>query len=54
MKALLPSDEAERLEALAGYKILDTAAERNFDDITLLASSVWWTRTGSGLNPKSA
>jgi len=40
MKALLPSDEAERLEALGRYEILDTAAERNFDDITLLASHV--------------
>lgn len=40
MKAPTPSDEAERLEALAGYKILDTEAERNFDDITLLASHV--------------
>ena len=40
MNALLPSDEAERLKVLAGYKILDTEAERNFDDITLLASHV--------------
>jgi PAS domain S-box-containing protein len=40
MKALFPPDEAERLKALAGYKILDTEAERSFDDITLLASLV--------------
>jgi PAS domain S-box-containing protein len=40
MKALVPPDEAERLKALAGYKILDTEAERTFDDITLLASHV--------------
>jgi PAS domain S-box-containing protein len=40
MKAILPCDEAERLKALARYKILDTEAERTFDDITLLASHV--------------
>ncbi len=40
MKALIPPDEADRLKALAGYKILDTEAERSFDDITLLASHV--------------
>jgi PAS domain S-box-containing protein len=40
MNALLPSNETERLKALARYKILDTEAERSFDDITLLASHV--------------
>ena len=40
MKAPLPPNEAERLNALARYKILDTEAERKFDDITFLASHV--------------
>jgi PAS domain S-box-containing protein len=43
MKALLPSNEAERLKALVRYKILDTEPERDFDDITLLASHVCGT-----------
>jgi PAS domain S-box-containing protein len=43
MKALLPPNEAERLRALARYEILDTEPQRDFDDITLLASHVCGT-----------
>lgn len=38
MKAVLPQDEWERLEALRKYKILDTAPEKAFDDLTDLAA----------------
>lgn len=38
MKAPLPRNEAARLDALRHYQILDTASERAFDDLTLLAS----------------
>jgi PAS domain S-box-containing protein len=41
MKPALPaSDETARLAALERYEILDTAPEREFDDITRLAASV--------------
>ncbi len=40
MKALLPINEHERLDALHGYEILDTEPEQSFDDITLLASQI--------------
>ena len=36
----IPPDEEERLEVLRQYQILDTAAERVFDDITELAADV--------------
>jgi signal transduction histidine kinase len=40
MKAALPLNELERLDALRRYEILDTAPEQEFDDITLLASQI--------------
>jgi PAS domain S-box-containing protein len=40
MKAPLPENEAERLEALASYDVLDTSPEQSFDDLTLLASHI--------------
>jgi len=38
--APLPVDEKERLAALYGYQILDTEAEQDFDDLTLLAAHI--------------
>lgn len=35
-----PSDERERLEALRSYNILNTAAEREFDDLAKLAAFI--------------
>src|SRR3990170_6210813 len=40
MKAPLPDNEAGRLEALRQYKILDTAPEEAFDDLTALAAHI--------------
>ncbi len=37
MRAPLPKNEAERLRALRQYEILDTEAEKVFDDLTRLA-----------------
>jgi PAS domain S-box-containing protein len=36
----VPDDEADRLEALRGYEILDTPPEENFERITRIASRV--------------
>lgn len=36
----LPSNEVERLETLRRYNVLDTAAERCFDDLTMLAAQI--------------
>jgi GAF domain-containing protein len=41
--AFRPREEAARLEDLRSYRILDTPAEADFDDITLLASSICQT-----------
>ena len=43
IEAELPPDEAERLAALHRYRVLDTEAERCFDDLTQLASHICGT-----------
>lgn len=40
MKANAPTQEAERLEALKQYRILDTPSEQSYDDITALAAFI--------------
>lgn len=39
-KATTPANEARRLAALRAYHILDTAAERIYDDLTALAAGI--------------
>ncbi|MFW9260199.1 GAF domain-containing protein [Nostoc sp. CALU 546] len=43
MKAPLPDNEAQRIEILLQYKILDTPPEAAFDDLTRLASYICQT-----------
>jgi CHASE3 domain sensor protein len=43
MKKLSPNNEAARIEALLQYKILDTAPEAAFDDLTRLAAYICGT-----------
>ncbi|MGA7750735.1 MAG: GAF domain-containing protein, partial [Gallionella sp.] len=40
LKAPLPPNEAQRLETLRGYNVLDTPPELAFDDLTLLAAQI--------------
>jgi GAF domain-containing protein len=40
MKAPMPENEAERLSALREFQILDTEAEKVFDDLTRLATYI--------------
>lgn len=40
MKATLPPNEAQRLETLRDYDVLDTPPEPAFDDLTLLAAQI--------------
>ena len=42
-KAPLPRDEEARLQALHQYEVLDTAPEKDFDDLTRLASHICGT-----------
>jgi len=41
MEAPLPDNEAERLEALRHYRILDTSDEQVFDDLATLTSQIF-------------
>lgn len=41
--APLPVNEAERLDALRGYQILDAPPEKDFDDLALLAAAIFGT-----------
>ncbi|MDQ3819179.1 MAG: GAF domain-containing protein, partial [Acidobacteriota bacterium] len=43
MRATLQHNEEERLEALRQYEILDTLPEKDFDDLTALASQICGT-----------
>jgi hypothetical protein len=40
IQPIIPNNEKQRLDALRNYDILDTLPEKEFDDITLLASQM--------------
>ena len=40
IKARLPENEVQRIEALRSYEILDSLPELDFDAITLIASQI--------------
>jgi signal transduction histidine kinase/ActR/RegA family two-component response regulator len=42
-KAIIPSNEKERIEALRKYEVLDTLPEMDFDDFTKIASNICQT-----------
>lgn len=44
MKAAVPANEADRLEALRRYQVLDTPAEQEYDDLCYLAAQICGTR----------
>lgn len=43
MKAPIPADEQQRLEALKRYEVLDTPSEQEFDDLASLAAQICQT-----------
>ena len=43
IKPIIPKNESARIEALNGYSLLDTLPEKDFDDITVLASQICQT-----------
>ncbi|WP_205502107.1 sensor histidine kinase [Rufibacter psychrotolerans] len=43
IKPPLPENEAQRLKALERYQILDSLPEKNFDDLTMMASAICQT-----------
>ncbi|RMB39185.1 methyl-accepting chemotaxis protein [Sphingomonas sp. PP-F2F-G114-C0414] len=43
----IPVNEAERLEELISYKVLDTGSERVFDDVVMLAQSLFGVATST-------
>jgi predicted signal transduction protein with EAL and GGDEF domain len=47
LSAPIPADEDRRIENLKSFQILDTAGEREFDDLTFLASQICGTPIAS-------
>jgi hypothetical protein len=40
IKPLIPLNEAERLESLASYEILDTLPEDDFENVAIIAAEI--------------